>query len=153
MAAAEESKVTAVYVSQDGGQTPRKKRQRGVARESRRSPYTEAEPRTSNTAVAEVMPRGANSCATATGHDMLFVCAGDHLTEDRHIRACVPEKLMAEVDEATIVVVRSALPLRGRLIRSIEHRKKTWVPQLDRRDRIEVVRRMQGQAQLDHAQI
>lgn len=148
-ATGEERKVTALYVQQDSGLSPRKNRQRSVERMVRKSLGADAEHVTPDTVFNADVPRGVRSYATVKGHDMVIVGAGGHPGDDRRLPTSVPEKLMAEMGESTIIVVRSAMPLAGRLIKSIEHRKKSLVPQLDRQGRIEVVQRLQSAADWD----
>ncbi len=143
----DDSQVSAVYVRQDANAMARKKRNRATERRTRKPPRTESEP--APLRLTADVPDEVQDCGAGTRQDMLVVGSGDHLTDDRQIRARVPEQLLAEVCDSTIVVVRGALPLRGRLIRTIEDRKRSLVPQLDRDGRIEVVRRLQSSAEWD----
>ena len=144
---ADDSQQTAVYIRQDDRAARPARRDRADKSGFRPWASAKAKSKTPQATPLGDVPNGLRSYAMAMGRDMLIVRAGDHLADDGQIRAYVPEKLMAEVDGYTIVVVRGALPLRSRLIRSIEHRKKSWFPQLDRPGRIEVVRRLQSTAE------
>ena len=141
---ADESQVTAVFVRKNAEPPPRKKRSHTLEQWMRRLPSIDV---VSRPAIDRLPPSAPPHAVN--GHDMLFVGPGDPLADDQQIRACVPQRLMNEVEQSTIVVVRGRLPLAGRLIRTIEDRKKSIVPQLDRRGRIEVVERLESVSNWD----
>ncbi len=150
-AAGENKTLTALYVEEKSGSSPRANPQRSVERLVRKSLKANAE---------HVIPRAVvdtdddvsssvRSYATAEGHDTVIVGVGRDFTEDRRLRDSVSEKLMAEMHDSTIVVVRKAMPLAGRILKLIEHRKKSLVPQLDRQGRVDVAQRLQSTAGWD----
>ena len=148
-AASEEKKLTALYVEEDAGSSSRANPQRSVERLVRKSLKANAEHVIPRVVIDADIPNGVRAYAAAKGHDTVIVGVGRDFTEDRRLRDSVSEKLMVEMGDSTIVVVRKAMPLAGRLLKLIEHRKKSLVPQLDRQSRVEVAQRLQSTAGWD----
>jgi uncharacterized hydrophobic protein (TIGR00271 family) len=142
--------VTALFVEQPAA-TPRKtlKNNKKIDRGVRRSLKSDAQCVTRDMVADEDVSRGVSLYANQRGHEVVVVGAGRHFVDERRLPISVPEKLLSDMHDATVVVVRKAMPLAGRLLKAIERRKKSIVPQLDREGRIELVGRLESSANWD----
>ncbi len=149
VAASEESKITALYVDERGQSTSASAGPNQVDRSIRKSLKKQADHVQQDTIVDQDVPRGVQSYVREKGHDVVVVGAGEHLSEDSRIQDSVPETLMSEMDEPTVVVVRNALTLSNRMLKSFDQRTKSLFPQLDRDGRIELVERLESCSKWD----
>ncbi|MDH3718990.1 MAG: DUF389 domain-containing protein, partial [Planctomycetota bacterium] len=141
----QQSKLTALYVEEGSAAVSPAALPKNVDRSIRKS-LKKITGEVARQAVADHdVPRGVCSFAAAEGPDVVVVGAGGRPAD----AASVPEQLMSEMDEPTVVVVRNALPLFDRTLRVLEDRKKDFVPQLNREGRIELVTRLQSSANFD----
>ncbi len=143
--------VTALLVESAEATPPRtlKKQNKIIDRSVRRSLKANTQIVTRDTIADEDVPRGVCSYAAAFGHEVVVVGAGRHFFEERRVPTSVPERLLSDMHDTTVVVVRGAMPLAGRVLRAVERQKKSVVPQLDRNGRIELVDRLEAAAKWD----
>jgi uncharacterized hydrophobic protein (TIGR00271 family) len=142
--------VTALFVEQPAV-TPRTivRKNKEIERSLRRSLKANAQCITRDMVADEDVPRGLRSYAIERGHEVVVVGAGRHFVDERRLPTSVPEKLLSDMHDATVVIVRNAMPLAGRVLKSIERQKKSIVPQLNRQGRIELVERLESSANWD----
>ena len=146
----EARELTALYVEER--RTPERRRnsgKRNVEKSVRKSLKTKADLVRRDTVVHEDVPGGVRSYATEMGHGLVILGAGARLPEQRRAATSVAERLMADLDEPTVFVVRRAMSVAGRAMKAIEDRKRSLVPQLDRRGRIELVGRLKSSGNWD----
>jgi uncharacterized hydrophobic protein (TIGR00271 family) len=149
LAASKAAGVTALYVNQNVGFPVRSDAQEIVERFVQTSLKEKAHGVTSDAVVDSDVPQGLRSYATDKGHDLIVVGRATRSTAEAPSRDSVSEKLLTELEDRTVVVVRKALPVSGRLLRSSERLKNRFVPQLEREGRLELVNRLHASSKSD----
>lgn len=147
LAASQATEVTALYVEQEDAPTAQSDGQEIVERFVRTSLGEQNKIVKLAAVVDKDVSKGLSSYAAAKGHHLIVVGGGGHRAVDRPSRARVSEQILAELDEQTVVVVRSALPWTARTWKLLERFKKWSVPQLDRDGRVGLVNRLHSDAQ------
>ncbi|NIP87004.1 MAG: DUF389 domain-containing protein [Planctomycetales bacterium] len=149
VAGAQHSQLTALYVEDGSPATAPTVLPKNVDRSIRKSLKDKADTVARETVMDRDVPRGVRSYAAAKAPDVVVIGAGGHPPEAGRGPASVPEQLLSAMEEPTVVVVRHAMPLADRVLRVVEQRKKSFVPQLDREGRRDLVARLSSSANWD----
>ena len=81
--------------------------------------------------------------------DMVLMGANFHGVVHRLLFSSIAEKIFQQTEDPAVAVVRSAMPLTSRLQRWGERALQTYVPQLDRSQRVGLFERVQSSSQWD----
>ena len=93
--------------------------------------------------------RGISSVAEKADQDVIIIGASKLGVLGQKLLGTVGGKLMRNVPQPTIVIVRAANPLRSQVGRAVEATLQRLVPQMDRESRIGLVERVQPTSQFD----
>lgn len=149
LAATHAADATALYVNQNTSFPVRSDGQEIVERFVQTSLKHNARDVKPDAVVDRDVPEGLRSYATAKGHDLIVVGRAPRITADPPARDSVSEKVLTDLDDRTVVVVRKPVPLGGRLLRSSEDFKNRFIPQLSRDGRLELVNRLRSCSKSD----
>lgn len=146
--------MTALYVAENENGSPCTSQIKKVDRSVKKVLKANAENVTRNSVVQDTIidtdvSRGVTTYAKAKGHELVVLGAGRKQSENRRVPESLPERILAEIEEPTVVIVRTAMSAVGRVVQALENRKKSLIPQLERESRIELVERLQTSATWD----
>jgi uncharacterized hydrophobic protein (TIGR00271 family) len=86
---------------------------------------------------------GIQKAVTDVSHDLVLVGASNEGFIKRVLFGSVPEHLFTGRDATTVAVLRRSRPLADRAMERVEGWFRTWLPQLERADRVTLFKRLQ----------